>query len=238
MDIDSLSIVASQQPGIVSFSNFEEVRALLQGVHDYYIAVTYDDGDLKRAKDDLKVLRKAKKVLIDAKKSLKEGYAKPFSEVEAQLDELIGLIKEPEDLINGYIKANEKAAKQADIAEYAAAQAAVLGDYADKIISSPAFFNSRWLNTTYAAKQWRADIDGIIARAADDISGILAAGGEAKQALLARYYETLTMEGAQDFINSLNGGVGNDDMGDSSCQDDGPVGYKVLKVYASERKML
>ena len=238
MDIDSLSIVASQQPGIVSFSNFEEVRALLQGVHDYYIAVTYDDGDLKRAKDDLKVLRKAKKVLTDAKKSLKEGYAKPFSEVEAQLDELIGLIKEPEDLINGYIKTSEKAAKQADIAEYAAAQAAVLGDYADKIINSPAFFNSRWLNTTYAAKQWRADIDGIIARAADDISGILAAGGEVKQALLARYYETLTMEGAQDFINSLNGGVGNGDMGDSSCQDDGPVGYKVLKVYASARQML
>ena len=27
-------------------------------------------------------------------------------------------------------------------------------------------------------------------------------------------------------------------MGDAFCQDDGPVGYKVLKVYASERQML
>lgn len=234
-----ISIVATQQPGIATFSNYAELREQLQGIHDYYMLTEYseDPDEVKRAESDRAALRKAKRVLTSALKELEEGYTRPFAEVKEQITELIDLLKEPEKRIDLFIKGIEKAAKRNDIQAYAAERAAALGSHAARILESPAFFNEKWLNVSYKLKDWRADVDGIIARAIDDLETIEAAGGQNRKALLARYYETLSMEGANEFLEALQGDVADEvlaEMGD----EDAVVGYKVLKIYATERQML
>lgn len=236
-NLEGITIVASQQPGLATFSNYDELKGLLQSVHDAYMAIDYAEFPLDVAEADLKALRKAKKVLNDAKKDLEEGYTKPFAVVRDQLDELIGLLKEPEKRIADHVKELEQEAKRAEIVAYAAERASSLGEHAARITGSPAFFNPKWLNKTCSAKQWRADVDAIVERAADDIASIQAAGGNARQPLLARYYETLTMEGAREFVEALAADVSADAPAQASG-DEGPVGYKVLKVTATERQML
>ena len=201
--IADIQIVAAQQPGIVTFDNFEQLHAQLQQVHDAYLSIEYDFDDLAGAKRDLQALRKAKRVLTKAKKQLREGYTQPYAVVEAQLDELIALLKEPEDRVNVHVKEIEREIKRHDIERFAAEYANGLGEFAQGVLASSAFFNPRWLNVSYSDKQWKQDVTGIIDRAADDISSILMHDDDVRQVLLARYYETLSMAGVERFLATL-----------------------------------
>lgn len=78
--------------------------------------------------------------------------------------------------------------------EYAEEQAKALGSFSEKVLSSPSFFNERWLNATYKTKDWHADIDSIIAKASDDIQTIQAVGGKNTGAMLAHYFDRLSMD--------------------------------------------
>lgn len=55
----------------------------------------------------------------------------------------------------------KKEVKRRDILAFAKKKADVLGEYADKIIDSLAFFNPKWHNTTYRDKQWQCDYTSI-----------------------------------------------------------------------------
>lgn len=235
-NLEGITIVASQQPGLATFSNYKELKELLQSVHDAYMAINYAELSPDVAEADLKALRKAKKVLNDARKELEEGYTKPFVVVRDQLDELIGLLKEPEKRIADHVKRLEREAKRTEIDAYAVKRASSLGEHAARITGSHAFFNQKWLNKTCSAKQWRADVDAIVERAADDIASIQAAGGNARQALLARYYETLTMEGAKEFLDDLAADIA-DDASVQADGDEGPIVYVELGITATERQM-
>ena len=237
-NLNEIVIVASQTPGMATFNNYEELKALLQNIHDTYMSIDYSCSSLRTMEADLKALRRAKKILNDAKKELEEGYTAPFEVVKAQLNELIDLIKEPEKRINDCIKEIERADKQLEIKVYAQQCAKVLGEHAERVINSPAFFNERWLNKSYTPKQWRQDVQDIVDRAVNDIDNILSAGGSAKQPLLARYYETLSNKGAEEFLEALNTKVDGIEPTETETPDEGPIGYKVLKIYGIERQML
>lgn len=235
---NELIIVAEGVPGKVSFDNFEELKSILQtGLADYQ-NVVYQDGDLNVAEKDRKALKTVKKKLEDKKKELKAAYSKPYVDVEAQLDELINMVKEPLDIIDRFIKATEKTAKQQEIQTYAQEKAQALGEYAEKVLNSSSFFNERWLNASYKTKDWRSDIDTIISNAADDIQTIQAVGGNNTGAMLAHYFDKLSMDSMQDFQAALN-----DESLVSAAigtveDEDRVIGFRTLKVFGTQRQML
>ena len=237
LDESKLMIVADGIPGKVSFDNFGEVKRFLEvGLADYS-GLIYTEADIASAEADRKTLKAVKKKLEDKKKELKAAYSKPYVEVEEQLDELIDMVKEPLDIVERFIKDTEKTIKHQEIKTYAEAQAKVLGDFSEKVLNSPSFFNDRWLNATYKTKDWRADIDSIIAKASDDIQTIQAVGGKNTGAMLAHYFDRLSMDGMQDFQEALNA-ENVSSVVEGVEDEDRLVGYKTIKIYGTQRQML
>lgn len=231
-----LVIHAEQEPGIVRLHNYDMLKAQLEQGLEYYHGVVYSVDDIDTAIQHRDELKTVKKILEDKKKEIEAAYLAPYTDVEAKLTELIDKVKVPFKIADDFIKTAEKEVKRREILSYAACKAAVLGEYADKILESPAFFNPKWLNATYRAKQWQEDVENIVMQASDDISNIQNIAGKNAPALMAHYYETLSMDRAKEFIASMQQASEGEALDD--VEDDTAVGYKVLKIFASERQML
>lgn len=235
MDEKSILVLADQQPGEISFHNYEELKAaIVSGVQRYKDTV-YLPEQIADAKADIKNLKAVKKKISDKKKELEEAYSAPFQDVKAKLDELIGLIDEPLKMIDQFVKVEEAAAKQSQISAYAKSKATVLGEYAEKVLESPAFTNPKWNNATFTAKKWQDEIDEKIQNAAADIATIQASGNKHTGALMARYFETLSMDGTKEFLAAMD--YESTDAVSVEDTSDQVLGYKVLKITATESQM-
>lgn len=237
VEANAIEIIADQTPGLAHFYNFDEVKTYLSQGLSIYKTTAYTPDNLPQAQKDLKELKAIRKKLTDKKKELEAAYTLPIEEVKKQLDELIDMVKEPLDYIDKMVKEVEKAAKEKDILAYAKEKASVLGAYAEKVLGSEAFFNPKWLNSTYSTKNWRADIDQIVKDASDAIQSIQRTGGKNTSALMGLYFDKLSLEGADKFLETI--GAANDSVVETQEDtEDTVVGYKVLKVYGTQRQML
>ena len=236
LNSNSLVVMADGRPGVVTFDNYTDVKAWLENGLAYYNSFTYSVDNYDMALVNRDELKKVKKVLEDKRKELKAIYNAPYADVEAKLNELIEMVKLPFKIADDFIKSAEKEVKRKEILDFAKKKAVTLGEYADKIIESPAFFNPKWLNVSCRAKQWQDDVDAIITQASDDIVTIQFTAGKNKHALMAHYYETLSMERAKQFVESMKEASETEVL--SVTDDERAVGYKVLKIFASERQML
>ena len=207
MRANEIIIRAEQRPGEASFYNYNEIREYLDAELLAYRSKEYSLANFREAETDLRVLRAVKKKLYNKKKELETAYKMPIKEVIRQLDELIDMVKEPMNILDRFIKNHEKDIKEQRIYEYAEQKGTALGKYAEKVINSPAFFNPRWRNKTYYDSVWKRDVDIIFRNAISQIETILATGGEHKNALLAFYFEKLSMEGMGAFYETLTKGV-------------------------------
>ena len=237
IDVNAIVVRADQVPGKVSFYNYDELKKYMERGLSVYKTTQYTPDNLAQAEKDLKDLKAIKKKLADKKKELETAYSLPIEEVKKQLDELLKMVKEPMDIIDKMIKENTKIAKRKEIMSYARQKAAVLGEYADKVVESGAFFNERWLNATYKMKDWKSDIDQKVQDAADAFDTIQSVGGKNKGALLGFYFDKLSLDGADQFMKLASSDV-NEDSELSVEDQDAVVGYKVLKIYGTERQML
>ncbi len=237
MDINEIVVRAEQTPGQVSFYNFKELKEYMDKGLSIYKTTSYSADNLEQAEQDLKDLKAIKKKLTDKKKELETAYSMPIEEVKKQLDELLDMVKEPMDIIDKVIKDNAKLVKEKEIMSYARQQAKALGEYADKVVGSGAFFNEKWLNATYKMKDWKSDIDKKIQDAADAFETIKSVGGKNKGALLGFYFDKLSLEGAEQFMEIVTADVNEEAVG--TVEDENAVvGYKVLKIYGTERQIL
>ena len=237
MQVNDIVIRAEQTPGMVRFYNFEELKKTLQNGISVYNDTEYTVENIKQAEDDLRVLKSVKKKLADKKKELESAYDMPIEEVKKQIDELLGIVKVPLDRINKFIDDHQRSAKKQEIFKYAKEKSTVLGAYANQVIESESFFNERWLNKTYSTKNWRKDIDEIIINAADNIKTISQMGDE-KQILMGYFLDKLSLDGAERFLENIKTDV--DDAGIEHDEEtkDNVIGYKVLKIYGTQREIL
>ena len=237
MNVNEITILADQTPGQASFNNFEDLKKYMETGLSVYKTTAYTPDNIEQAKQDLKDLKAIKKKLTDKKKELEASYSMPIEVFKEQLDELISMVKEPLNIIDKMIKENAKEEKKIEIMEYAREQASVLGQYADNVLDSQAFFNDRWLNATYKTKDWKADIDKKVSDAADAFETIKNVGGNKTGALLGFYFDKLSLDGAEQFLQLASNDIEEDAV--SVVEDENAVvGYKVLKVYGTERQML
>lgn len=237
IDVNAIVVRADQTPGQVAFHNFDELKEYMERGLSVYKTTVYTPDNLDQAEKDLKDLKAIKKKLADKKKELETAYSMPIEEVKKQLDELLSMVKEPMDIIDKMIKENAKLAKEKEIMDYARSKATSLGEYADKVVDSGAFFNPKWLNATYKEKDWKADIDKKVQDAADAFATIQSVGGKNKGALLGFYFDKLSLDGAEQFLQVAAADISDSET--SSADDENTVvGYKVLKIYGTERQML
>ena len=235
--MNELIISAQGIPGSVTFDNFEEVRdALQEMVSDRYEGVNYDEAGIEVASEDFENLKKMKKVIKDKQKELKDIYSAPFLEVDEKLKELISIIDPFLDEAKEFVDSFADNEKRTQVMSYATKVASMYGDVGKKIIESPSFFNKKWLNKTTSAKKYQDEINTIFETASVDINNIQATGGDNTAVLMATYYETLSMDKVKSFLETLSKETDEADFL-SVESDNNVLGYKVLKITATEDQM-
>ena len=232
----SFEIIATQTPGIVQFSNYEEIKAALVNYADGFLGIDYSNEGVEAAERDSKELKAHKDTITKVKKEINAAYSAPYIEIEKKLDELTAILDVPLKKAKSYVDETSKKGKEKMIMDYAQKASLSLGAAASKVIGSGAFFNPKWLNKTTSMKSIQDDIDGIVRNAAKDIKAIQNTGGEQTGVLLARYYDTLSMDGMEAFIESIND---ESDLITEQTADSvkNVSGYKILKITATEDQM-
>ena len=144
--------------------------------------------------------------------------------VDAPLSEIKEFVSEMEN--------REKEAKREEIQAYYFQQAGPLGDLAQVVFDSPAFFDSKWLNKTTKAKTWQDEIKEKIAAAARNLRSIQATGGDHTDALMAKYLERMELEDVLDYQTTLRsvGRAAENSQPMPLAGGDLRTGYKVLKL--------
>lgn len=249
INANELILYADQTPGVASFSNFEEVKEYLQEELSVYNSTEYSIDNIKQAERDLKVLKAVKKKLTDKRKELKDAYSMPIETVLEQLDELIEMVKVPYNIIDRMLKDNAKNIKEIEIYKYAYAKAERLGEYKEKVLTSPAFFNPKWKNITCKERDWKQDVDTILERAKNEIPLIKSISGENADAALAFYFDRLSLTGVNTFIERLTGSplevpvspltgeVIENTVDSEQLEDNAKLTFKVLSVVGSEENI-
>lgn len=216
IDANEVVIKADQSPGSASFYNYDELKKYIQEGLVPYNNTHYSIDNVEKAVADLAVLKAVRKKLTDKRKELESAYTLPIKDVLAQLDSLIDMVKEPYSVIDKMLKNNAKSIKEREIRRYAYNKAVVLDEYAVSVVESPAFFNQRWKNVSYSEKNWKKDVDAIIAQAVKDIAEIKKYGGNKQGVILAYYLHHLSFDGVKEFIRNMTKGE------TPGAADDGP----------------
>ncbi|MBR4067120.1 MAG: DUF1351 domain-containing protein [Clostridia bacterium] len=239
--MDELTILTRQQPGVAVLENFNELKAWLEQNLQRYTHIVYTEESLRDAKGDKAKLSRLKRALEDKRKEIKKVYMAPYLEIESQIRELTAMIDEPLGQIESFIKQteqDEKARQRLTIRGFFDEVSAPVGEMADALFNSPAFFESKWENKSTSVKVWQDAIREKVAKAAQGIRTIQAAGGAHTAPLLARFMETLDMEDTLAYRRTLESAAKMTDTAVTEAEDDDRVvGYKVLRINGTRRQM-
>ena len=236
--MNEMELITRQEPGLVEFINFEDLKIILEAELQRYRNIVYSANDLKEAKADQKKLKDLKKAIDDKRKEIKKIYMQPYEIVDAQTKELIALINEPLAAIDAYLnnaKEAEKEQKRQEIRAFYEKEASPLGDLAAALFESDAFWNPKWDLKSTKAKTWQDEVRAKIVQSAADISSLQSASGEHAPALLAKYLECQDMEQVLKFRDSLT--AAKETTVAEAVEEDHVIGYQTIKVYGTRRQM-
>ena len=238
--MNDMELITRQEPGLVEFYNFEDLKTVLEAELVRYRNVAYSEDDLKEAKADKKKLQDLKKAIEEKRKEIKKIYMQPYEVVESQTKELIALIDAPLKAIGTYLdsaKEAEKEQKRQEIRAFYDREATPLGELADTLFDSPAFWNPKWELKSAKAKMWQDEIREKIAQTAADLSSLQSAGGEHTPALIAKYLECQDMEQVHQFRESLTAAKEISTTVEAADEQDNVVGWQTMKIHGTRRQM-
>lgn len=200
-----LAVQAQQTPGVVLFNNYEQLKTSIVNGVSYYEQFEYTLENYQLAVKHYNELKQVKNILEKTKREIVNSYNAPLEIVEKRLDELIDLVKVPFKRIDTFIKQNEKESKKYEIYVFAKETAITYGlqEHIGNILGSPAFFDIKWLNSSCSRKTWTSAVLTKLSCAQKDINYILSIPDDNKASILAHYYQTLSMEKVEEFIDSL-----------------------------------
>ena len=238
--MNDMELITRQEPGLVEFYNFEDLKTILEAELVRYQNIAYSEDDLKEAMADQKKLKDLRKAIDDKRKEIKKIYMQPYEVVEAQTKELIALIDAPLKAIGTYLdsaKEAEKEQKRQEIRAFYDREATPLGELADALFASPSFWNPKWDLKSTKAKMWQDEIRAKIAQAAADLSSLQSAGGEHTPALIAKYLECQDMEQVHQFRESLTAAKEISTTVEAADEQDNVVGWQTMKIHGTRRQM-
>ena len=105
-----------QIPSQILF-NYEELKQELTEKVNVYTSLVYTDEKIKEAKEDRANLNKLKKALNDERIRREKEYMAPFNAFKSQVNEIIGIIDKPIEVIDRQIKEFENVQKQNKLEE-------------------------------------------------------------------------------------------------------------------------
>ena len=134
--------------------NYDELKAELVKKLEYYKGLVYTEDQIKEAKADRAKLNALTTAIDDKRKQMKKQCLQPYEQFEAQIKDLLAVIKEPIGLIDSQIKGYEEE-KKAKKLEEVKALFEKLKDAAGEgleFVSFEQIFEDKFLNASLSLK--------------------------------------------------------------------------------------
>lgn len=143
--------------------NYEELKAELSQKLEQYKGLVYTEDQIKEAKADRAKLNALATAIDGKRKELKKQCLQPYEQFEAQIKDLLAVIKEPVALIDAQIKGYEEEKKQKKLEEVKALFEKLKDAAGEelKFISFEQVFEDKFLNASTSLKQVETVINNI-----------------------------------------------------------------------------
>lgn len=184
----------STLPQVIDF-NFAEMKSYLTENLEKYKTLVVTEDAISAAKADRAKLCKLADTINQHKIAIKKDYMTPYTEFEYKIKELISLIDEATQNIDGQVKSFETLAKE----EKRAALEKFFAENAEEtaeVLTFEKIFNQKWLNATYSLDTAEADIISAIKKARTDLDLIRKTGGKYTAAMIEDYAQYRDMTSA------------------------------------------
>lgn len=199
--MEQLQIVAKITPGAIQ-TNFEETKQWLAVKLQKYNLSNYTGDDaIKQMKEGRATLNKLSDALKERKRVVKEQFLEPYTAFEMAADELLAMIQESCDTLDGKIKEYvliEKQEREKEITKYyreAVAEAGITYDLWTQI------YDEKWLNKSCSKKNWKMAITEAIQSYQKNIMLLGQLAGEDDFEAARKLYEVdLNLQDAITFI--------------------------------------
>lgn len=194
MELVMKTDLAKALPQAIEF-NYEELKKQLPERLTYYKNLVVTEDSIKSAKGDKSTLNKLRTAFEDARKDVKRDCLKPYEDFERKEKELVGMIDEAIQSIDGQVKTfdeNRAVAKKEQINAFYLENVGDLG----ALLPFEKIYNLRWLNTTYKMADVEKEITDTIFKVKNDIQIIKTFGVACEQQMLDKYLATLDMSAA------------------------------------------
>lgn len=245
--MNELQIVNFENTDITTW-DLPQIKKQLEERLAFYANVVYTDETIKSAKNDRSSLNKLKTAIEGARKAYKAKCLEPYDAIEPQIKELVKLVTDQMDQIDGTVKdydERQREEKGRAIKTYYDRKAVVLGDYADALY--PKLFDKRWTNASTGKSKYEEEILAAIITASADIKTIKAWNSPFEDSLIECYIETLSVEQTKEKLRELEEATqkanltvagaqaapSTDKSQNSDASDDGIA----MRVYASQKQI-
>ena len=198
--MSNLKFDVVQTAGIINV-DFDSIKSQLSEKMDEYNGLVFTEDKKKDAKADLAELRKYRKAVNDRRSEVKKAYMEPYNQFEAKVKELIELIDEPINYIDGQVKEFEEKRIREKRAEIKKIYEEIVPEDLQDYIPLEFIYGSKWDNAGTTIKSIKQEITDAVSKAESDISVIKGMNSDKTEEALNLYMSTRNLATAVKFIN-------------------------------------
>lgn len=198
--MSNLKFDVVQTAGIINV-DFDSIKSQLSEKMDEYNGLVFTEDKKKDAKADLAELRKYRKAVNDRRSEVKKAYMEPYNQFEAKVKELIELIDEPINYIDGQVKEFEEKRIREKRAEIKKIYEEIVPEELQDYIPLECIYGTKWDNAGTTMKSIKQEIMDAVSKAESDISVIKGMNSDKAEEALNMYMSTRNLATAVKFIN-------------------------------------
>lgn len=194
-------LVSTENGSIVT--NIEGIKKHIAARLEEYKHMVFTEETKKEAKATVADLRKLKKEVNARKIEVKKRYMAPYEDFETQAKELMSLIDEPIDYIDGQIKEFEQKRIEERKALITDTYDGIMQEHEDvkEYLPLSRIYNSKWANATTSMKAINEEIMERVEHTEKDLAMIRSMGSEFEDKGIEAYARSLELA---DAISTMN----------------------------------
>lgn len=190
-------IITTMPTGEISW-NYEEIKAGIAAIAAEYEGAVYTEETLKQAKADRAELNKLATAIDDKRKEVKNILLAPYNRFEAEVKDVLALLKKPAAEIDAQVKDYEQQQKEKKLQEIRD-----LYDHGNFMgVPFEAIFDQKWLNATAKISAIQKELEKAEREIAADMA-IIEMQEEFRFEALQTYYKTRSLTTAMQTVQQL-----------------------------------
>lgn len=200
--MEEIRVNVEQKNGVIGF-NFEEIKEKLNSELEIYKNMIFTEESKTEAKKTIASLRKLKKSVNDKKLEVKKSFMIPYTNFEAQVNELDNLIDEPINFINNQVEEFERKRVEEKKALISEIYAEIMAEHeeASGYLPLQRIYDSKWENATTTKKAITEAIAERVDHVEKDLSIIHSMESEFEDKGIEKYKATLELSDAIEIMN-------------------------------------